>query len=267
MRHDYREGSTDQQAVIAAAREALEVVQLEDGRQIVVKPEGFEVEDLTAYQPTPPRIVEARAFHNGDSLARYVSRYKSADTLLVADIERRKIRALIDYHSADGSAENVDHSATWDVQHSEAFKAWSSFEGKLHEQADFIRFLEENATEIATPDPASMLELARDFDAVKSVKFKSSKRLDNGDRALQYTEETGTNGRIEIPEKVTLEMPIFYGEAAVRFQAFFRYRIREGVLGLGYEFHRMQPVLDAAFQQTVAHVAEATGLDPFYGAA
>lgn len=255
------------QAIIEAARVPLNVHTLADGRQIALLPQNFKAEVVsktTPLLPIPERIVANRAFHDGDSFARYIVRHKTADSLLLADVRNGKVVALLDYHGVATPAA-VDHKAGWQVPFSEEFKAWSGFVGKLHDQATFIRFVEENANDIAQPDPARMLEIARDFSVDKSVKFQSSKRLQNGDRALVYVEESNVKGTVAIPEKVTFRMPIYYGEEAIEFDAWFRYRINEGALSLGFEFHRIEPVKQAAFKAAVHRVAEAAGIDPFYG--
>lgn len=256
--------TNDAKSIIEAARAQIEVKTLADGTQVAAVPQGFSIQTLTKHLPVASRIVANKSFHDGDSLARYVQRYKDADSLLIASITASKVVTLLDYHSAEAPAA-VDHSATWQVRHSDEFTEWSKLNGRLTEQAEFIRFLEEHVSDIVSPDPASILELAKDFSAMKSVKFQSAKRLDNGDRNLQYVEETGTKSGIEIPQKLTLSMPIYYGEEPVQFQAWFRYRIADGGLTLGYEFHRIEPVKQAAFKAAVHRVAELAGLDPFYG--
>lgn len=258
------ETNNNAEAIIEAARQQIEVKTLADGTQIAAVPREFTIQTLTKHLPIPGRIVAAKSFHDGDSLARYAQRYKGADSLLVASIAASKVAVLLDYHGA-AAPQAVDHSATWAVRYSDEFTEWSRINGKLTEQGEFIRFLEEHVGDIVSPDPASVLELAKDFSAMKSVKFQSAKRLDNGDRTLQYVEETGTKSGIQVPQKLMLSMPIYYGEEPVRFEAWFRYRIADGGLCLGYEFHRIEPVKQAAFRAAVHRVAENAGLDPFYG--
>lgn len=262
------ETNSNVEAIIAAAREAIEVKQLADGRQAIVAPTDFRVHVYghEGLEPIRDRIVASPVFHDGDSLAAYAARFKTSDTLLVGDINKSTMVVKLDYHGAAAPAA-VDHTATWRVQHSEEFAEWSKLNGKLIEQGEFLRFLEEHASDIVSPEPASVLELVRDFSAMKSVKFQSSKRLDNGDRALVYQEETGTKSGVTIPQKLRFHMPIYWGEEAVNFEAWFRYRIADGALFLGFEFHRIEPIKQAAFRAAVTRVAESAGLDPFYGEA
>jgi uncharacterized protein YfdQ (DUF2303 family) len=275
--HDENSGVA---AIIEAARTSGAILTSSTGREAVLAPDGFKLLDL--YTPPekelPTRLIAVRTFHDGDSFARYVAHYKQDGSQLIADIERSRLRAIIDYPSKDelnmpsdeepSKISGREHVAEWPVALSEQFQDWQAFQGKFHEQADFLRFLEENVADIIAPEPASILELVRDFSGVKTAKFQRAVRLDNGDRTIQYQEETGTRNGITIPKKIRLEMPIYFGEEAVQFEAWFRTRITdEGGLFLSLEFHRIQPVKLAAFRLAVARIAEASGLDAFYGAA
>lgn len=267
----------DMAAVIEAARVQPPTTVTPDGKIYVVAPPGFMAHKLyqPPLEPLPTRIVAAQTFKDGDSLSRYVVRYKDTGSLLLADIGKSLVKVTLDYPDDEGDAPvggeerfyAREHTASWPVGFSEEFRVWNAFQGRLHDQAVFLEFIEENVSEVLLPDSAKMLELVKDFSAVKEVQFQSSKRMDNGDRQLLYAEKTGTKSGITIPQQLTLRMPIYYGEEAVDFQAWFRWRIDEGQLKLGVAFHRIEPVKQAAFKVAVARVAEATGLDAFYGEA
>ena len=254
----------DLENLINALREGAPVHKLSDGREVILSPNGFSVKDLTEVKPIPSRIQANRAFHDGDSLARYAKKYKTPDSLLVADITHPVIWVLLDYHGENTPAA-VDHNAQWRVQYSDPYDEWNAFSGQLHDQSEFVAFLEENVMDLVTPEPAKMLELAKDFSANKTVNFKSGHRLDNGDRSLTYVEETGTKGAIEIPKKIKIKIPIYNREDEVEIELWFRYRINDGLLKLGFDFHRIEPIKQAAFNAAVDRVAAESGLDAFFG--
>lgn len=263
--------SSNIEAVIAAARTEVKVVTAKDGREVAIAPPGFAVHAVSTppNKPLPERIVATRTFHEGDSFGEYVNRYKSPATQLIADITANRVVALLDYPEpgATGTVPAREHTAVWPVPYSEEFKVWSAFQGKFHQQAGFLEFLEENLSEIINPEPAGVLELVKDFDAIQTVKFNSKKRLDNGDFTLNYSSDTQVKGGISLPRKLTLEMPIYLGEQPVRFDAWFRTRIEEGTLLLMLQFHRIEPVKIAAFREAVTRTAETAGVDPQYGSA
>lgn len=256
-------------SVIEAARTKVEVFTAKDGREMAIAPAGFglHVVSTPPNKPLPDRIVATRTFHEGESFGLYVNKYKGPASQLVADLGATRVTCLLDYPSpnAAGAVPAREHVAVWPVPFSEEFKAWSAFQGKYHGQTAFLEFLEENVSEIVNPDPATILELVKDFDAIQTVKFNSKKRLENGDFTLNYQTETSVKGGVSLPRKLTLEMPIFLQEAPVRFDAWFRTRIDEGQLHLMLAFHRIEPVKIAAFRQAVTRVAETAGVDPQYG--
>lgn len=266
-------------AIIEAARETGDVLELKDGRQVIVTTSpGARVHEVAkpVHPPLPTRLVIGRTFHEGDSFGRYVARYKQSGTQLIANLNTAQVVALIDYPDEDQASGEValaavggiparEHMARWTLPYSEAFAAWNKHNGKMLEQTDFLAFLEENVGDVMRPDPARILELVKDFAAVKTTSFQSSRRLDNGDRSLQYVTETNTKAGIEIPQRLYFKMPIYLGEEEVEFSAWFRTRIDAGALYLGIEFHRIEPIKQAAFRQAVTRIAEIAGLDPQYG--
>lgn len=276
-------GLTEADSIINAARQQADVKKLANGSEVIVTPDGSAVHFLSkpSQSQLPTRLVARRVFHDGDSFSRYVARYKQPGSQLVADIDASKVVAILDYPDEDQAAffeaevagelpEPIparEHVAEWPVRYSEAFKAWDAINGKMIEQAVFLRFLEENIAEIAKPEPARILELVKDFAAVKSEKFESSKRLQNGDASLVYLTETNVKQGLEVPQQLVLRMPIYHGEEEIEFAAWFRYRIANGGLFLGIEFHRLEPVKQAAFRAAVARTFDVAGLDPFYGSA
>ncbi|WP_287994217.1 DUF2303 family protein [Acidiphilium sp.] len=246
-------------------------IQQVGSQKFLVAPPGYTAKDVTT-PAVPERVITTRQFHDGNSLAAYAKSYDASRSLLLADSSTSTITIILDYHGhaetwTDGNVGACDHKAVWRMQHSQEYEAWASFEGKLHPQEEFIRFLEENVMDVYFPDPARLLDLARDFEAIKTVNFKSSKRLQSGDREFTYAETTGTTDRISVPEKLHLKFPLYYGEEEQDVTALFRYRMNEGGLKLGYQFHRLKPVMDGAFRAAAVRVAEAAGLPLLLGAA
>lgn len=269
----------DIDSIVLAARQQAEVKTLANGSEVVVTPAGSQVHTLSKskHVQLDTRLAIHRVFHDGDSFARYVGRYKQPGSQLIADIDEGKVVAILDYPD-EGEAEftavpvptpipSREHIAEWPVGYSEAFTAWNAINGKLLPQTDFLRFLEENVSDIQSPEPARILELVADFSAVKTDKFEGSKRLQNGDSKLVYITETNVKDGLEVPQRLGFFMPIYHGEGAVRFDAMFRYRISNGQLLLGIEWHRIEPIKQAAFREAVARTFDTAGLDAAYGEA
>lgn len=234
-------------------------------RDFAILPEGYQAQDITP-DPVPERVIARNTFDDADSFNRYVNRHKVPGTTILGDYDSSKIIAALDYHEEQNKVGRAGHWAQWVLRFSEAFNAWRNFEGKLHTQAEFLRFLEENAeTDILTPTPGDVLDFVRDFQAVKSEDFKSSQRLDNGDRAFKFKSETNVVSAIEVPKIIQIHIPIYEGEAPVTVDCLFRYRAAEGELRLGYEFHRIKQTLRNAFDDARDTVAQGVELNVLAG--
>jgi uncharacterized protein YfdQ (DUF2303 family) len=153
------------------------------------------------------------------------------------------------------------------LQASEEFARWNEMEGKMHPQAAFALFLEENASDILTPEPGIMLELARDIEAVSGQSFKARTRLENGDLAFQFETESKIVSKVQAPTEFTLNIPVYHGEDPELLVAKFRWRPAPDGLTLGFAWHRVEYMRRARFTQIATQAAEDTGLPVIMGSA
>lgn len=244
---------------------SVQSVKTEDGRLLFLLPAaggGFRVEDHSDPQrliEPPPHIAQAVTLQTLDSLVEYGKRFCTADTVLFADIDRNSIRAVIDYHGPDKAA-RAAHSATMVLPYSVEWATWTGIDGKLMEQLEFARFLEENAGDVTAPSGADLLEACRDLQAVRKVNFIKAVRTSSDNESFEYTDETTAStkkGDVEIPTKFELAIPVYFGEGATPLQAFLRWRLEEGSgLKLGIKLHRAEHVRQAVFKQIVFGAAD-----------
>lgn len=258
----------DVTAVIDLAREAerraVMIQQTEDGREFTVDKEG-QIVWLTNKEEAPQYIRSHVRFSEAASLAAYVARFRETSTPLVtASISEKIVKVSLDYPTDAGPTRNA-HQAWWQLTDSLEFKTWSSVAGKSMTQEAFMRFLEENTAEIVSPDAAKIMELVADFEEIKTVTFKSSRRLQNGLRELVYVEKDGgAGGRAAMPEKIELSMPIFRGESQWALTALLRYRIDDGALKLWFDLHRVASICDRAFEAAALRVGGLLKLEPMF---
>lgn len=158
------------------------------------------------------------------------------------------------------------HAVTLALRPSEEFARWDEMEGKIVPQAEFARFLEENSVDVGFPEAATMVEISRDFEATVGQVYKSSTRLENGDRKLNFETETKVQNGVVIPEKFTLSIPIYNGEQPEPLTCLFRWRaLGGGVVGLGFQWHRVEYQRRAHFAQIATTASEETGLPVYFG--
>lgn len=248
------------------------VMKTEEGREFLVLPEGMKSQDVTEANGVAPLlpdfIKQAVTLQTVDSLVDYVNGFKGETTLLFADIHANSIKALLDYHGAD-APKHVSHVATMALPFSEEWRTWAAIDGRLLPQLDFARFLEENASDVAAPSGADLLEACRDLQARRKVNFTKAIRTSSDNENFEFTDETEakTRGGLEIPTKFLLSLPVYFGEAPTELYAFLRWKLDDGQLTLGVKLHRAEHVRQAVFKQIVVAAAERTERRVVFGKA
>lgn len=261
-------------AAIEGARIASPLITGNDGALHALVPRGFNLTKLPDATQLPQWPQAAVTVDDRASLVTYTNRFSDERSILVADYDVAKIQAKLDWHSnntldsqyADLSPQPCLHSVTLDLRFSEEFARWNAIAGKLHDQADFARFLEENAADVQEPAAGHMIELSRDFEATVGQTYKSSTRLDNGDRRLKFESESRALNEVVIPQKFTLRIPIYNGQEPDDLTALFRWRATPGgSVQLGFEWHRLEYQRRAHFNLIAFTAAEETGLPVIFG--
>jgi uncharacterized protein YfdQ (DUF2303 family) len=257
------------------AVEKAHFVRSEDGREFLVVPHGHHQVEVTLPDALPlydPHFIkQAVTLQTTDSLSDYVNRYKSADTLLFADISQNLIRAQVDYHPAptnDPPAGRIAHAATLQLAYSTEWHEWNKISGRLMEQLEFARFVEENGADVRAPTGAELLECVRDLQAHRKVNFIKAVRTSSENENFEYSDETtatSKKGAVEVPTKFKLGIPVYFGEPDVEVFAFLRWKLTEGNLTLGIQLHRTEHVRQAVFKAIVLAVGERTSCPVVFG--
>ncbi|XBQ15821.1 MAG: DUF2303 family protein [Oceanicaulis sp.] len=271
--------------VAAYAMASYNLVAGEDGRQHVVVPEGFELRDVTDPHRLPGFVRQRVTVDDRGSLIDYATRFKGAQSVLFADIDRGQVIARIDYHELSeagagaliaeageiipgrelGGPAHDAHVAVLQLRETEEFRAWSDFCGEFHEQMEFAYFLEENAADVADPDGASLLEIVKDLQTVADHQFKGKVNLDSGDVTLNFETETRQLQPVQLPRKVFLEIPIYDGEPPAQLECALRWRAGGAGALLKLEMRRVARIKRAAFADIAEGVSAGCGLPVFFG--
>jgi uncharacterized protein YfdQ (DUF2303 family) len=237
-------------------------------------------EHAEQYAPNPRRKKGTVVTYDPESLVAYVNRHSSDNTEVWADPTTGKIVGVLDGHQGNDTPVSDEgalagwgqHTVNYTVTPTDAWKLWMAQDGKFMSQVQFAHFIEDNAKEIETPDPATMLELAQRFEANKTVEFTSSDLLQNGEKRLVYKEtleaRAGQGGEITIPSEFVIIIQPFEGAAGYRIVARFRYRIDDqGHLSLGYKLERPDHSVREAFNDVVDNIRPdlADGVPLFIG--
>ncbi len=258
------------ETVLQGARIADPVISGPDGKQYAFVPKDFTLSPISDETRLPTYPGQQVTVDDRQSLIDYTNRFSDGRSIIIADFDSLMITAHLDWHPHNqhedaGTSGPQKHRVTLKLRESEEFARWNNFANKLHPQEDFARFLEENASDIQTPDPATMIEISRDFEATVGQTYKASTRLDNGDRRMIFESDTRAKNEIVVPQKFTLLIPIYNGEEPDTLTALFRWRAQGGGVAFAFEWHRVEYQRRAHFQQIAMAAAEATGLPYFMG--
>jgi uncharacterized protein YfdQ (DUF2303 family) len=263
-------------AGLAVKASGAHTIRTDDGREFLLVPAGFadkEISDPHGLKLSTPRYIhQAVTVQALDSLVEYVNVFKTPNTMLFADIMANSITALIDYHGRDQKAQNVAHRVTMALPYSEEWKLWTSIDGKMMGQLEFARFLEENHPDIAQPNAAELIEMARDLHAARNIKFTKVVRTDSDNENFTAEDTTtlgsrSSGGGIELPRQFTVRIPVYFGEEAIDMSAFLRWKVGDEGMQLGIKLWRPEHVRQAMFKQIVVGAAEQTTLTAVFGKA
>jgi hypothetical protein len=166
-------------------------VHREDGfKPFRVTAEG-KIESLEHLRTSAPLRKGEVMFYEALSFARFVNRFKSQSTVIFADRIGVKFTAALDYHPAGEKQDGT----SWDLfrgilplRHTPSWTTWQTANGKPMEQADFAQFLEDNLPDIAEPNGALLVEIARTLEANVDVSYQSHIRAENGAHRFQWLE-------------------------------------------------------------------------------
>jgi uncharacterized protein YfdQ (DUF2303 family) len=257
-------------AAIEAARVASPVVDGPHGARHIFVPRGFRLEDVSDQHAMPPYATGHVIVDDRASLVAYANRFSDKRSVIIADYDAGKISARLDWHSGNDAGlapQPRVHTAALQLRPSEEFARWDAFEGDMHKQVEFAAFLEENAVDVVDPESAVLIEISRDLEAMQGVTFKSSNRLDSGDRAFVYENETHVRGEVKVPREFTLEVPLYNGEPPILIRCALRFRVTPAGLLLGFQWRRVEYARRSHFTQIATAAAEDTGLPVFFGRA
>ncbi|MBI3146317.1 MAG: DUF2303 family protein, partial [Pseudogulbenkiania sp.] len=117
------------------------------------------------------------------------------------------------------------------------------------------------------PTGTQMLEMAMNLEANQDSRFKSNIRLQSGGTELAFVqkEDDATLEKMRLFERFSIGIPPFFNGSNFRIDARLRYRVRDGKLTFWFELIREDKVLQAAAEEEIAKIADATGITVLQG--
>ena len=277
---------TEADAVIEQTLLGVPPVELTPGDVYALRTkDGFKTIDLTkeeilkaaGYPRSSAR--SSYAFHNIESFTLYAkgvfndggapgtSAYLAdrSQALCIADEFSRTIRLIFD--AQPNQWRNV--YADLQLLYSPEAQRWLAASGKYMAQQDFAEFCELNLESFSSPDAATILEIAKTFQAKSTVDFSSAVRLSSGAIKLKREEQinatTGERADISIPEELTVALPLFKYGKAYAVKARLRYRIVDSAVKLSVLLVDPDMAIEHAFKEVMDEVSNLLEMPVFYG--
>lgn len=256
------ENNSNVAALAAIARQAASSIYLHNGDKTLIVPEGYKVVDYPA--PEKPRNIERQVeVVEADSFIAYLLKYKSEHTHLTSSASRGNMHAVLDYHGPN-APDNCDHTLFFQPVTSDEWNVWALMNGSWQDQSAFMEFLEENLTDIVTPDGAMLLDMVRTFQGTKKIEFRAGVNNHDGTVQMKWSEtiENGRQGELLIPTEMELAIPVFQGDLeAYKIRVFLRHRIQnDGTVNFCFKLHRAPAIKRQAFRLLRERTEEETGL-------
>jgi uncharacterized protein YfdQ (DUF2303 family) len=209
----------------------------------------------------PQRIEASVRVFDPASFGEYYRQFSDADSRVFADEQKRSVVAVLDYHAEEPRW--GQHRLTLELRHSEEWMTWAGRNNKQMSQQEFSEFLEQSSMDIVDPNPASIVEIARDLQGTTEVEFGSGLRMQDGQVRFKYTEQTKTTvgaSQITVPDSFTLGIPVFIGANPGRLKALLRHRCKEGKLTFWYTLIRPEQYIREAFTAARDLIASDLGI-------
>lgn len=262
-------------------KQPIEIISEPNGNlKRVALPPGWtmvEKDDDQKLLANPRRKLAKVRLHDAESFIDYNNRHGSlADSTIwcLADYKAGKVgftAILNDHGEEEWEAAWRDHRATFSPEFSEEWNRWTGMHKKPFTQPDFAAFIEDNLKDIASVESsatgAQMLEMAVTFEANQDMRFKSAIRLQNGGVQMSFVQDDDaqTLQKMQVFDRFSLGLPVFWNGDAYRLDARLRYRVRDGKLTFWFELIRADKVLEAATQTLIGVIREKTGTPFFFG--
>lgn len=242
------------------------------GAPFLVLPPDRQIKPLPK-ECQPTRKAFNIRFDNISDFASFCGEYKDARTRLFMDEHR--IVAIFDFQRPDNAEQSVERClqrAELPLAPDDMTAAWLAVIGKKSfQQFEFAEFLEDQAINIVDPCAASILEVARTLEATQKVVFKSSGRLDNGDRQLKWEQSTdaraGANGDLAIPAKITVKLMLVKGGDRIDVTLGLRYRVKDGAVTFSLVAFGFDLTIQSYLEGIAERITQATSLPVYRGAA
>ena len=163
-----------------------------DGREVLLRPDGWDLQGLEKYRQRPDRIENTITITGVDSFLSYVNRFKGAESSIFITPDLSHLAsgatlatAIIDYHGGEDTdqtgsgrqlADHQTHKVLLRGRPSIAYGKLLALDGKLLAQDEFARALEDIARFSSSHAAGDLLDIARTLSLTSKATSSRSRR-------------------------------------------------------------------------------------------
>jgi uncharacterized protein YfdQ (DUF2303 family) len=230
----------------------------------LIVPDTYKHLDITNLiekaQPAPNRKAGTTVLCDVDSFIQFTKdQNQSVTGYIYADPEARTLTAVFNDLRNESTTGWRDHRAVFKAELSRECDNWIRNNRQQKEQEEFAVYLEDNIADIAEPSGEVLLAMALTLQAKTEVNFSSSRRLDNGQVQLTYSETiaaTSSAGNIDIPKEFAIGVRLFKNGDGYKIKARLKYRLGNGKVKFWYELDRVENSVEDAFKDYIKKAEE-----------
>jgi len=247
----------------------------------IILPPGYQALEAPRAElpPLPDHIRAAVTLNDSDSFIEYVKAFRTFTTRLFAttpDLEEigpdssggAQFTAVLDYHEGgkEQKAARTAHTVVYPLPLSQQFSTWLGINGEPMSQNDFIEFIEANKLDVVSPDSASLMELAVNFESKTEVRFASKVDRVTGGRNLIFQEaidaqsSSTRQGTIKVPDTMAIRVPILEEGKVFEIKCRLQWLPSNGNLRVVVHLQQYRDVFRHAFKEVRAEIEEALEL-------
>lgn len=247
---------------------------------VIINKAGSDTVEYLERPGLPERMKGTVATSDTPSFILAVNRHASKDGTVIYGTLKPAVTflAVLNDHSigARGALNHDganwrDHRVSYTPTKSDELTVWEAGNtAGWRSQEEFAFFIEKNLPDFKNPAGARMLEMAIKFKVNRAMNFKSAINLASGEVDLEYSDVnqgggTGPTKHLALPEKFTIEIPVWAGIGQKKYpiEAHLRYRVNDGALTMKYELIRVHKVMEAAFEDMLADIKKGVKDVPF----
>jgi hypothetical protein len=169
-----------------------------------------EMRKLLPEEPRPPKRIESPArvheFLAAKSLAAYLARYGSKNTVVYADPANEVVYAVLDERADEGF-----EVVTMRPQKHPLWAPWADLADRHLEITDFAAFVSQNRRTVVAPDARDLVLTLSQVRAAVSIEIQKGRGKNAVNGLVVTTEIKGQRqaDEVELPEMIKLHVPLY----------------------------------------------------------